>query len=187
VADNAEGLATQQQSSSPRQCAADVQQALLTSAAAGASSAKQHLLSSLSVLHKAVAAAVASSVQESGQKLALEQQLEQLQAELQQAAEATEGLQGQVTHLQEQLTTAEKAAQHAKAQLQQVRLGHLHWSSDLGNAMPKRAPVSACRMTEGRLIGVWPSNRELSCCDVCSGFVNVQTRAVWSSQSAAGS
>lgn len=130
VTDVADGLAKQQpmalpqHSSSPRQSAADVQQALLTSAPAGAGAAKQHLVSSLSVLQKAVAAAVASSAEESRQKLALEQQLDRLQADLQQTAAAQQELQGQVADMQEQLTTAENAAQNAKAHLQQVRLRH---------------------------------------------------------------
>lgn len=118
MADAADGLSKQPGSS--QQHARDIQLALLSNPTAGASVAKQQLHSSMSRLRSAVAASVASAASEDSQKVALEQQLQQLHVQLQQAESAQQEQQCQVAGLQEQLAAAVRDADAAKTQLQEV-------------------------------------------------------------------
>lgn len=111
----------QQRAPSPRQHAADVQQAQLSSTTAGAIAAKQHLHNSLSALHDAVKAAVEATSAQREQNADLQQHVEQLHAELQQASTTQEELQSQVDGLQDLFAAAGREADAAKAQLQEVR------------------------------------------------------------------
>jgi chromosome segregation ATPase len=118
MADAADGL--MKQPASPQQHARDIQLALLSNPTAGASVAKQHLQSSMSRLRSAVAAAAAFAASEESQKGVLEQQLQQLHVQLQQAEAAQQEQQGQVDGLQERLAAAVRDADAAKSQLQEV-------------------------------------------------------------------